>query len=54
MACEFNLPKDQVRYRLAKLKKEGYLTRSGTQKGMVCKTLTISPNATLFNSAVPR
>lgn len=54
MACEFNLPKDQVRYRLIKLKKEGYLTRSGTQKGMVCKTLTISPNATLFNSAVPR
>lgn len=34
MACEFNLSKDQVRYRLAKFKKEGYLTRSGTQKGL--------------------
>lgn len=34
MAYEFNLSKDQVRYRLAKLKKEGYLTRSRTQKGL--------------------
>ena len=33
MAREFNLSKDQVRYRLAKLKKEGRLTRSGTKKG---------------------